>query len=224
MSNSAQISANQANAQHSTGPVTDTGKAASSQNRRIHPGCRRVSLSAISPLGEGFTGRFGLMKDENGEEYTALIKALYDEHQPATVTESILVEKMAQHFWTAQRAIRLQSISFGDEDHPKQLALYLRYQTTHDRAFHKCLSDLLKLRAERRKALESEKKAEIGFESQKRKEELHEARVRLLNAQAENKEMDTDIRGGIEAPLPGHVRIPYDALKRTVKEAFREAA
>ncbi|HEX4230497.1 MAG TPA: hypothetical protein VHZ07_17610 [Bryobacteraceae bacterium] len=208
MSTTAQIAANQANAQHSAGPVTEAGKAASSQNRRIH----------------GFTGRFGLMKDENGEEYTALIKALIDEHKPATVTESILVEKMAQHFWTAQRAIRLQSISFGNVEHPRELALYLRYQTTHDRAFHKCLSDLLKLRAERRKALETEKKAEIGFESQKRKEELHEARVRLLNAQAENKEMDTDIRGGIEAPLPGHVRIPYDALKRTVKEAFREAA
>ena len=209
MSTPAQIAANQANSQKSTGPVTDAGKAASSQNRRTY----------------GFTGKFGIMPDENGEEYTALVKALYDEHQPATVTENILVEKMAQHFWTAQRAMRLQYKSFGAEEHQdKLLALYLRYQTTHDRAFHKCLSDLLKLRAERRKALEAEKKAEIGFESQKRKQELHEARVRLLNAQAENKEMDTDIRGGIEAPMPGNVRIPYDALKRTVKEAFRDAA
>jgi len=209
MSTNAQIAANQANAQHSTGPVTEAGKAASSQNRRTH----------------GFTGKFGIMPDESGEEYTALVKALYDEHQPATVTESMLVEKMAQHFWTAQRAQRLQYKSFAAEEHQdKLLALYLRYQTTHDRAFHKCLSDLFKLRAERRKALEAEKKAEIGFESQKGKQELHEARVRLLNAQAENKEMDTDIRGGIEAPMPGNVRIPYDALKRTVKEAFKEAA
>ncbi|HEX4231371.1 MAG TPA: hypothetical protein VHZ07_22060 [Bryobacteraceae bacterium] len=208
MSTSAQIAANQANTQHSVGPVTEAGKAASSQNRRIH----------------GFTGRFGIMKGEDGAEYTALVKALYDEHQPATVTESILVEKMAQHFWTGQRATRLQAESFGNEQHPRELALYLRYQTTHDRAFHKCLSDLLKLRAEGRKALEAEKKAEIGFESQKRKQELHEARVRLLTAQAENKELDTDIRGGIEAPMPGNVRIPYDALKHTLKEAFREAA
>ena len=152
------------------------------------------------------------------------MKALIEEHQPATPTEHILVERMAQHFWTAQRAMRLQFISFGDIDHGKQLALYMRYQTTHDRAFHKCLSDLLKLRAERRKALESEKKLEIGFESQKHKQEIHEARVRVLTAQAENKELDTDIRGGIEAPMPGNVRIPYDALKRCVKEAFREAA
>ncbi|MBV8829662.1 MAG: hypothetical protein JO108_10600, partial [Acidobacteriaceae bacterium] len=39
-------------------------------------------------------------------------------------------------------------------------ALYLRYQTTNDRAFHKSLDQLLKLRGKKRKA-------EIGFESQR---------------------------------------------------------
>ena len=38
----------------------------------------------------------------------------------------------------------------------KRLALYLRYETTHERAFHKCLNELLRIRAEKRKA-------EIGF-------------------------------------------------------------
>ncbi len=227
MSTSAQIAANQANAQHSTGPVSEAGKAASSQNRKTH----------------GFTGRFALMTGEDPEEFNELITALIDEHQPSTATENMLVEKMAQHFWTAQRATNLQAMCFGDDEtHAKYLALYMRYQTTHDRAFHKCLSDLLKLRAERRKALESEAKlrlgearaedlSKIGFESQKqretdqaRKQELHEARVRHLNAQAENKELDTDIRGGIEAPLPGRVRVPYDTLKHSLKEAFREVA
>jgi hypothetical protein len=227
MSTSAQIAANQANAQLSTGPVTEAGKTASSQNRRTY----------------GFTGRFALMTGEDPEEFKELVTALVEEHQPSTATENMLVEKMAQHFWTAQRATNLQVCTFGDEEiHTKHLALYLRYQTTHDRAFHKCLSDLLKLRAERRKAAESEQKMrlneqraedlkKIGFESQKqrevdqaRKQELHEARVRLANAQAENKELDTDIRGGIEAPLPGHIRIPYDTLKHSLKEAFREVA
>ena len=63
---------------------------------------------------------------------------------------------------------QLQQIAcFHDEtDSPeraKQVALYLRYQTTHDRNFHKCLNDLLKLRAEKRKQ-------EIGFESQENRE------------------------------------------------------
>jgi hypothetical protein len=43
-------------------------------------------------------------------------------------------------------------------------SLYLRYQTTHTRAFHKSLNDLLKLRAETRKQ-------QNGFEAQTRKEE-----------------------------------------------------
>ena len=36
MANAAQFAANQANAQHSTGPLTDQGKAASARNRLNH--------------------------------------------------------------------------------------------------------------------------------------------------------------------------------------------
>ncbi|MBV8811310.1 MAG: hypothetical protein JO033_21790, partial [Acidobacteriaceae bacterium] len=57
---------------------------------------------------------------------------------------------------------------YGGCDHDAHLALYLRYQTTHERAFHKCLKDLLKLRAERRKE-------QIGFVSQQHKA-AHQAR------------------------------------------------
>jgi hypothetical protein len=79
--------------------------------------------------------------------------------------------------------------------------------------FHKCLSDLLKLRAQKHKE-------EIGFVSQPskevaevRKQQLHEARVRLANARASHLEIDSDIRQTIEAPLPGHVRIPSRTLR-----------
>ncbi len=53
-------------------------------------------------------------------------------------------------------------------DQECRFSLYLRYQTTNDRAFHKSLDQLLKLKAERRKA-------EIGFERQKR-EQAEQAR------------------------------------------------
>ena len=80
----------------------------------------------------------------------------------------ILVERMAQHHWLRDRAGLLQANGFADDGSvdEKRLALYLRYQTTHERAFHKCLNDLLKLRAEKRKNA-------IGFESQNRKQEEH---------------------------------------------------
>jgi hypothetical protein len=68
-------------------------------------------------------------------------------------------------YWLGKRAVTLQNGCFdGDNpicEVPEHLALYLRYQTTHDRAFHKALNTLLRLRAEKRKQ-------EIGFESQAR--------------------------------------------------------
>ncbi len=95
----------------------------------------------------------------------------------------------------------------------RKLALYMRYQTTQDRAFSKCADELRKLRNEKRKA-------EIGFESQNRraaedarKGEMHEARLRLVNSKADHTEIDNDIRQTIEAPLPGHMRLPFDTLK-----------
>ncbi len=152
MSTPAQIAANQKNSQLSTGPNTEEGKAASSKDDLRH----------------GFTGAFAILPWEKQEEFNTLLDELRAEHQPATITETLLIEKMAQSYWLSQRAIKLQQIScFHDEtDSPereKKLALYLRYQTTHDRNFHKCLNDLLKLRAEKRKI-------EIGFESQEMKQ------------------------------------------------------
>ena len=55
-------------------------------------------------------------------------------------------------------------------------SLYLRYETTHTRAFHKSLNDLLKLRSERRKT-------ENGFEAQSRQQED----LRLKNERQEMK-------------------------------------
>src|SRR5947209_10837877 len=132
---------------------------------------------------------------------------------------------MAEHWWLGQRAIYLQQLSFGESEtcqDPKQLALYLRYQTTHDRGFHKCLNELLRLRAQKRKE-------EIGFVSQKekeadqaRKQELHEARVRLANARASHLEIDSDIRQTIQAPLPGHARLAFEDVAGIFKTVMNE--
>ena len=177
MSTQAQISANQANALFSTGPRTPEGKASSALNRFRH----------------GLAGGFGVLSWESKEEFEALFNGLKDEHKPSTLTETMLVEKMAQAAWLSRRALLLQHTTFTYErpgcDEEKQLALYIRYQITNDRAFHKCLNELLKLRAEKRKQ-------EIGFESQQqkradqirreaaetRKQELHKWSVSLAEA------------------------------------------
>jgi hypothetical protein len=151
MSTEAQRAANQANAQHSTGPTTEEGKAISSQNRRKF----------------GLTGRFTVLPWEDQEDFNLLVTRLRAEHQPTIAFETDLIEKMAQHFWLAQRAVLLQETCFDRElpicEQEKLMALYLRYQTTHERAFERCVKELRTLRNESRKQ-------KIGFDSQKRKD------------------------------------------------------
>ena len=212
MSTNAQIQANQKNAQNSTGPRTEAGKAASSQNN----------------LKFGFCGKFIVLSLESQEEFDVFLDSLREEHQPATVTEAMLVQKMAEHFWLSRRAQHLQSMSLGHDipyqQQCQEFALYLRYQTTHDRAFHKSLDQLLKLRTERRKA-------EIGFESQKhqaadetRKQEAHEAKVRLATAKAKQQELETDVQETMQFPFPGNTTIPFSALKPVQQEALTQVA
>ena len=157
-----------------------------------------------------FTTADVIVEGESIEDFNALMELLTEEHEPRTTTESILVQSMAQHHWFSQRAVRLQNKNIEND---KRLALYMRYQSVNDRAFSKCLSDLLKLRAEKRKQ-------QIGFESQKA---LTAAKVRSLNAKSEAIEIDTQIRTSIEAPLPGNQPIPFEKLKQLFQAAIYEA-
>jgi low affinity Fe/Cu permease len=219
MSTSSQIAANQSNAQHSTGPRSPQGKA----------------IVALNNLRHGFYGAFRVLGWEDQEQFDILSVNLHGEHKPSTPTETALVDKMAQSLWLSKRAVFLQGVSFNvasptclDE---KQLAVYIRYQTTNDRAFNKSLDQLLKLRAEKRKQ-------EIGFESQKRRQEedvrkeadevrkqaMHEARLRAVNAKAADLELDTDIRETVECRLPGHTAFPFKMLKGVLKMSLEEVA
>jgi hypothetical protein len=162
-----QLTANRANAKLSTGPRTETGRAISSQNRTAHGLARH-------------NGAFVLLSTEDPNGFEALKASLAEEHHPSTETESILVNGMAESHWLANRAQTLQNTCLdpqtGQITDVALFALYLRYQTTHTRAFHKCLNDLLKLRSERRKTAN-------GFEAQNRKKE----ELRIQNERHEMK-------------------------------------
>jgi hypothetical protein len=163
----AQINANRENSTHSTGPQTEAGKAAVSQNRTTHG----LNYNAAT---------FQVLPSENQFDYNALLQQLQEEHEPETPTESLLVISMAQHRWLLDRATRLQDTCFDPETgqiaDEKRFSLYQRYATTHERAFHKCLNDLLKLRIQT-------EKSQIGFESQKRKSDLHELNLAMKTMQ-----------------------------------------
>ena len=206
----AQIDANHANSQLSTGPRTAAGKAISSQNRTYH----------------GLAGDFQLMPWEDVNRFLTLQDDLRAEYQPDTLTEQSFVDRLAEHMWCRQRCLDLIPLCHDFETHLiddlKQFALLQRYQTTHERGMDKCVNLLLKLRASRRKE-------EIGFESQKRQEaaetrkmEAHEAQIRLTNARAKRLEVDSAIRQTIQAPLPGHMRIPFEELGGMFRAAIND--
>jgi hypothetical protein len=160
MSTQAQVNANQANSQKSTGPSSGPGREASSRNRITF---------GVSQTG----GHFFFLPNEREEQFVSLKGKLKLEHNPQTITETILVRRMAESEWLRARAQRLQVYCHDPENgtirDPKQFALLLRYQSMHERAFYKAINELQKLRNERRKE-------EIGFVSQKRFAELHSMR------------------------------------------------
>jgi hypothetical protein len=122
---------------------------------------------------------------------------MLESHQPETAVEFLLIEKMAAHIWLSRRAQRLQDCALTEDDLPR-LGVYLRYQTTNDRGFDKCLSTFNRMKKER-----------IGFESQ-------EARVRLANAQALHLEVDAEIRKRCDIPTEGAFAVPF----REAQELF----
>lgn len=82
------IAANKANAQRSTGPKTEQGKATSSKNATKHG-----ALSGIA-----------IAEHEDALLFESMLRALVKEHEPTTTIEHQLVERLVVLFW---REIRL---------------------------------------------------------------------------------------------------------------------
>jgi hypothetical protein len=157
MATERQIAANRANAKRSTGPVTDAGKQASSQNA-IHHGL--LSHSCI------------ILKGEKADRFDALLASLVEEFQPTTPNEHMLIETMAVARWRQVRNWTIQTATLELEtanqdqtassppviaalafralaDNSQALHLLQRYDTALDRQYSRALANLLKVRAAR---------------------------------------------------------------------------
>lgn len=169
----AQLQANRANAQLSTGPITPEGKAVSARNNTRHGLATESDPSA-----------FKVLPTENQDAYNQSLAGFQKEWKPNTATEHDLVNRLAMHQWLRLRAIRLQDTLFshdtGELTDTKKFELYRRYETTHERAFNRAFSDLLRLRS-------FQLRERNGFESQKRKNEEHEFKMQRLRNQDELK-------------------------------------
>jgi hypothetical protein len=152
MASPAQIAANRQNALRSTGPVTASGKSASSANAFRH----------------GLTSARIVIPGEDPAEYDAMREDLLRLHAPANAIERALVEELAASSWRLQRAHRVETavltkwsadapdpdaaIAAAMLEKPKELDRLIRYITAHERAFYRAMDKLAKVQKERKDA------------------------------------------------------------------------
>src|SRR5580704_10209720 len=99
MSTAAQSAANAANAQHSTGPVTDAGKAASSKNALKH----------------GLTAATILLPGEDEAAYRTLCEETFKHWRPAHAQEQGLVQLICDTQWRIARCSRIEAAIFSQD-------------------------------------------------------------------------------------------------------------
>jgi hypothetical protein len=89
----AQLAANRANAQLSTGPISQAGRAKSAQNSFKH----------------GLTSKTIVLASEDNEAYQNQLNSYIDHHAPATDEELRLVQSMVASLWRLHRVQTLES-------------------------------------------------------------------------------------------------------------------
>jgi hypothetical protein len=163
MASPAQIAANRANAQKSTGPRTLAGK-------------QRASLSALK---HGLTAQTLVLPHEEPFAFGEIREQLYEQYQPATPQESMLVDQLTAAWWRTIRVRQIETDMFDlqiktlNRKHPqketskqtdrqalavrfvteseKDFRNFMRYDSNIERAFYRALNTLEKLQAARRR-------------------------------------------------------------------------
>ena len=158
MSTLKQKIAARANGAKSRGPVTDAGKGISSRNAVRH----------------GMLSATFLFDSEKHEFFDELVANLYDEHQPSTETERVLLETMAISRWRQMRLWAMENTMLTEEmtrsrlaagpnappitlpqcsaeafrnltENGRGLQLVMRYEAQSFRTFVRCLKTLTEI-------------------------------------------------------------------------------
>src|SRR5215475_3150582 len=154
MASAAQHLANQANAQHSTGPRSPEGKARVAQNAIRH----------------GLTAKHLVIRDDQREEFAALQESLLAELDPQGAVETITFHEILHAAWNLHRFRCIEaeiSTGTGDFTDPQNAAAadrLSRYQARAQRAYYRGLQELRTLqtnRALRTIKLDEEREAEV---------------------------------------------------------------
>jgi hypothetical protein len=143
------VATNRANSQHSCGPRTIPGKHRSSLNALRH------GLTAASPI----------LPSENPAAYETHRRGFFDEHQPATPTETQLVQELVDTSWRLNRIPLLEAdllaraanppteqarIDFDIVDAHRLISNLTLQSTRLSRQFQKALATLQEIQTARR--------------------------------------------------------------------------
>lgn len=93
MSTNAQFTANRANAQLSTGPITEAGR----------------TRSALNAVKAGLTGRTVLLASEDAELYNNHLRSYFESYKPVGDEETALVQSLADTNWRIHRIPALEA-------------------------------------------------------------------------------------------------------------------
>src|SRR6266853_2503724 len=96
MSTPKQLAASRANGAMSKGPVTPQGKLNSSRYATRH----------------GMFADTIVLETESRDEFMELIEGLFEEHQPRTPTEIMMVDAIAAARWRQDRIWGMQKVAF----------------------------------------------------------------------------------------------------------------
>ena len=94
MASAAQKTANKQNAQRSTGPISEAGRAAVAQNATKH----------------GLTGAFVFEDEKEIDAFDAMRTRMLHDYKPGTITEGELISEMAHSLWRSRKALLLQDM------------------------------------------------------------------------------------------------------------------
>jgi hypothetical protein len=140
MATLAQITANQSNAQLSTGPKTAEGKARVSQNALRH----------------GLTAKHLVIRPEEQEEFIGFRDDLAAELAPQGAAELLTFNELLHAAWSLQRFRRIEAEAclgtlddFTDPQTTAVLDRLSRYQARAQRAWYKALAELRTLQTNR---------------------------------------------------------------------------
>jgi hypothetical protein len=131
----AQLAANAANAQYSTGPRTPEGKTRSSQNASKH----------------GLTAREVIIAAGEQEEFHDLLADYEADVKPQGAIQQTLFNQLVAAAWNLRRIGRMESELCGEASHQELLANHdlqnqldrlARHHTRIERCFHRCLKQL----------------------------------------------------------------------------------